>query len=499
IELSGKEKAEQEKDRKKLEAQINKLSTEITEIKESAVYRNAFEWRFEFPEVLDEKGNYIGFDVVIGNPPYIEHKKLSKISSYLKDKYSVYYSSADISSYFFELGANILKRSGILTFISTNKFFRTEYGKPLRSFISNMNVFKIVNFEQVPVFDEALVSSLILSLSKDSQKHEISYSEFFKEAAPDHEFISEIDKREVKVPKGNLKDTPWSFSGSEISKLFDKIMGMSVKIKNVGSIDIRRGITTGYDPAFIISNDTASNLLLCEKNLSDVIKPLLKGKEIKRYAILQSEQKLIYMYWHFPLKNNDNVTLSEAEEAFIMKYPNLYEYFLGFKNDLMARNKEETGIRYEWYALQRCAASYYDNFEEEKIIWPLTADKWGFALDKNKFFLSSGGFMLISKEINLKYILAILNSKLMEFIFSQIGVKTAGGAYTLKKATIDELPLLVVPDSEQRPFIDLVDKILGVKKKELNANLDYLEYEMDHLVYQLYGLTEDEIEIVERG
>jgi hypothetical protein len=137
-----------------------------------------------------------------------------------------------------------------------------------------------------------------------------------------------------------------------------------------------------------------------------------------------------------------------------------------------------------------------DHFEIDKIVWPLTADKWGFALDTEKHYLTSGGFMLISNEMALQYILGILNSNLMKFLFSQIGVMTAGGAYTLKKATIDEFPLKMISKETQKPVISLVDQILTLKKTNPQADTSQWEEEIDELVYQLYELTAEEIEVV---
>ena len=207
---------------------------------------------------------------------------------------------------------------------------------------------------------------------------------------------------------------------------------------------------------------------------------------------------LLFIDWHFPLQN-ENKSFEENEKEFFIKYEDLYKHLTKYKKELSARNKEETGIRYEWYALQRCAASYFENFDKTKIVWPLTAANWGFALDKESHYLSSGGFMLISEELNINYLLAILNSNLMKYLFSKIGVMTAGGAFTLKKATIDEFPIKEILKPEQQPFIDKVDQILTLKKENPAADTSALEREIDVMVYALYGLTEEEIKIVEES
>ena len=192
----------------------------------------------------------------------------------------------------------------------------------------------------------------------------------------------------------------------------------------------------------------------------------------------------------------NNNSFSNNEIEFEKQHPTIFNHISQFKKELLNRNKQETGIRYEWYALQRCAASYKSHFDKDKIVWPLTADKWGFALDTEKHYLTSGGFMLVSTEMPLQYILGILNSNLMKFLFTQIGVMTAGGAYTLKKATIDEFPLKISSKEIQNPIISLVEHILTLKKEDSKADTSELENEIDELIYQLYGLTEEEIAVV---
>ena len=462
--------------KEKLKKQIEELMLKVDEAIKKPMFRNAFEWRFEFPEVLDESGNFIGFDVVIGNPPYIEHKKLAHISNYLKEKYEVYYSSADISSYFYELGINILKSNSYISLISTNKYFRTEYGKPLRKFLSNFRVHTIVNFEQVSIFDEALVSSLIIIFEKNNEQTNFTYSEFCKESAPSKDTIKLIHERNKLIKAGFLNETTWSFSGNSISKLIEKLYSIGKKIKDIDSIDIKRGVTTGYDPAFIITDNIANEI-----NNKKIIKPLIKGAHIKKYRIAKSNLNLIFTRRGYNIESDKKIK----------------EHLIGFYDELKPKESgESTGRKpgdYKWFEIQDNIA-YYKNFNSLKIVWPLTADRWGFALDKDKHYLSSGGFLLVSDKFDLKYILAILNSKLMEFLFSEIGVMTAGGAYTLKKSTIEEFPIIDKLEAQQ-PFIDLVDRILS--KKLRNKDTSHEEREIDMLVYKLYELTEEEIAVVE--
>jgi len=486
FERSKKEQAEWNKKVNSLAADIKTLDTEIEDIKSNKIYENAFEWRFEFPEVLNDEGDFMGFDVVMGNPPYIDAKKLADISILLKEKYKVYYSSSDLSSYFFELGINVLRDNGFVSFINTNKFFRTEYGKPLRKFISNNKIHSIVNFEQVPIFDEALVSSLIIIFEKNKFKSEFSFCEFSKEPSPLLDFNNQISLRNSIILPDSVTESSWAFNTDVASSLIEKLYVKSNKLKDINTVDIKRGVTTGFDPAFIISNEVAKQI----SNIK-IIKPLLKGAHIKKYTTVNSELNLIFTRRGY-----------DIEEDILIK-----EHLFSFYEDLKPRKNQEIRGRksgeYKWYEIQDNIA-YYKNFDKDKIIWPLTADKWGFALDTDKNYLSSGGFMLISETLDLKYLLGILNSKLMNFLFTQIGVMTAGGAYTLKKATIEEFPIKEISKEDQQPFIDKVNEILSLKSQDqiasslaMTADTQALEQEIDAMVCELYGLSEEEIKIVE--
>ncbi|MBK8626478.1 MAG: Eco57I restriction-modification methylase domain-containing protein [Saprospiraceae bacterium] len=453
---------------------------------QNTVQKPYFLWHLFFADVFD-KG---GFDIVIGNPPYIEHKKLKDIAYLLKEKYQVYSGATDISAYFFELGFKLLNKKGTLQYISSNKFFNTGWGKELRKYLLGNTIDFFVNFEQVEVFEGVLVSSVIVGGSKElpQNNHKIKYIEFYKDKKWKANFHNHIKKTFQLIKQNSFDENEWSFANEIDLALKRKIELSGEKIKNFDTIDIKRGVTTGYDPAFIIENNNE-----IPKNSETVVKLLIKGRDIKRYLNPESKSILLFIPWHFPLNNDPSVNgaSEEAEQRLKSDYPELYKHLKSHHVGLSKRNKEETGIRYEWYALQRCAASYFEQFEKEKIVWPLTADKWGFAIDSNKHYLTSGGFFMVSESIKLLYIVGVLNSKLLEFYFKFIGVMTAGGAYTLKKATIDELPL-INPNQITSNYIEkLVSKIIELKKEKLSSSI--YENKIDALVFHLYGLTEQEM------
>ena len=459
---------------------------------------NFFDWKLDFPEVMNESvASKVGFDIVIGNPPYVEAKKLKHIAQFLKN-YIVYSGTSDLSSYFFELGNKLCKERGLLCLINTNKFFNTGYGKPVRELIISNEIKQLLNFEQVEVFENILVSSVIISIKrkKPNSKNEFPYKKFYK--LKNNEFVitflEEIQKRESYL-QANLTEKEWSFADSSNLSLKLKIETNSLLLKNIRDVRIYRGVTTGFNPAFIINNEKKGEFLEKESKSVEIIKPLLQGRNIRKWTYNQSKEHLLFIPWHFPFHTISEITgnSKRAEEEFENNYPFVYHHLRHFKEELSNRNKEETGIRYEWYALQRCAASYYPEFEKPKIIWGLTADKWAYAYDDKGHYLPSNGYILTSEKTPIKYLLAILNSNILKYYFGFIGVMTAGGAFTLKHSTIQELPIKIA--SNQTVFTKIVDEILDNKSQGKDTTA--LEQQIDNLVYRLYNLTYEEVKVVD--
>lgn len=476
---------------------VQGINVDISDIKDIAANDQFFLWHTWFSEVFEENG---GFDIVIGNPPYVEAKKLKHIASKLKPLFKVYSGTADLSIYFVEHGINLLAANGILSYITTNKFFNTGYGKPLRKLIISNEINKMINFEQVEVFEGVLVSSVILEMRKaESNNGDFTYEKFYKLNATQfkEQFVSRIGSFGT-YPSSELDENEWSFSDVISLNIKKHIESDHNLLGDTEGVNIYRGVTTGYNPAFIIDNAKRDELIAEDPKNAVIIKNMLQGRNIRKWYYNESDENLVFIPWHFPLHKDDSISGASivAEEKLASEYASLYNHLLSHKQQLADRNHDETGIRYEWYALQRCAASYYDEFEKpEKIIWGLTADKWAYTLDTEGHYLPSNGYILTSTKIPTKYILGLLNSKLLHYYFGFIGVMTAGGAYTLKAATISALPFVDTDDYE--PIITLVDRILEAKKLDPQSDTSDLEAKIDRLVYDLYGLTEDEIRIVE--
>lgn len=349
----------------------------------------------------------------------------------------------------------------------------------------------------MPIFDEALVSSAIFIITNEKSSEFFQYYKYFKEKVNTLEDNSELLKRHTEIKHIQLKEKSWLFNDNTSSSIINKITSKGFQLSDIKTLDIKRGITTGFDDAFILNDSAKNELLKNEIKSKEIIKPLLRGKDINKFAIKPNGLSLLFIPWHFPLHKDETINGSSdlAEKQLNKDHPFLYKHLNVHKDKLSDRNKAETGIRYEWYALQRCANTYYEDFNKHKIMWGLISGNWGFALDEEKHFLTSASFFLTSEVIPLKFLLALFNSELYRYYFIKIGEYTAGGAYVLKKTSIEKFIVPSISDKEQKPFIGIVDKIL-IAKQQGKASKE-LEKELDDLVYKLFDITIDEQKIIE--
>ena len=447
-----------------------------------------FLWHTWFHDVFSRPSKE-GFDIVIGNPPYIEAKKLKHIASTLKEKFTVYSGTADLSIYFNELGLNLLAEKGIISYITTNKFFNTQYGEKVRNQLSSQHINTILNFEQVEVFEDVLVSSVIFNISKRNKKPKnfFIYEKFCK--LKFQEFKRQFVERQNLFgvySQDHLNNKEWSFSDMTQLMLKEKIEKKHLLLKDIEGVKIYRGVTTGYNPAFIISNEQRDRLIAEDYKNSRVIKNMLQGRNIRKWYYNESKENLI-----FTRRGIDIADFPLIKTHLLAYYNNLKPKTIG---DSLEGRKPGN---YKWFEILDNTAYYLEFEKTEKIIWGLTADKWAYALDTEQHYLPSNAYILTSKNIPIRFILGLLNSKLLHYYFGFIGVMTAGGAYTLKAATIESLPIAVGTREQQNEIALKVDSILNSKAEDKQADVSSTENEIDHLVYELYGLSEEDIKIVE--
>ncbi|GAA7676558.1 class I SAM-dependent DNA methyltransferase [Helicobacter pylori] len=478
---------------------------ECYETLENLKNSKTLEWRFEFPEVLDDEGDFLGFDCIIGNPPYIRQEHIKPIKPLLEKQYQDFYNStADIYTYFFALSYHLLKEKGFNAFITSNKYARAKYGAKLRELLlKKTTIVSYMELNALKVFESATVDTSIMNFIKQEPPKESEFK--YYEPTPD-------DKNDLKsthslpMRQNTLSTESFIFADATLLDLRDKMESVGTPLKD-WDIQIYRGILTGANEAFIIPTEKREEILnACKtqeerKRTEALIKPILRGKDIKRYAYEWAHLWVIFIPWHFP--NTDNPkNMEENEQDFSIHYPIIYSHLLSHKDKLLKRNKDETGKRYEWYCLQRWAANYYQEFEKEKIVYPcIMAKEPCFVYEEKGFYAPAPANIITGDKIEIKYITALLNSKCIYFAMRKFYM---GGGIEgeLKTNNLEKIPIPKITPQNQKlahKITDCAKAILEAKEKDPKANTQELEKEIDALVYQLYNLTDEEIKTIENG
>ncbi|EDO6610028.1 class I SAM-dependent DNA methyltransferase [Campylobacter coli] len=464
-----------------------------------------FEWRFEFPEILDDDGNFKGFDLIIGNPPYIRQEELKELKPHLAKNYKVYKGTSDIYTYFYELGFNVLKdRGGVLSYITSNKYTRAGYGEALREFLlKNVKFLEYTDLNGIKVFDSATVDTSILCFEKSKSKdNKFKYLALSNEILKTCAYDIGLYKDFAEFSQNSLSKESFTFSDENTSALKAKIERIGTPLKEWQGLNIYRGILTGYNEAFIITTEKRNEILAnckdeAEKELTaKLIRKMLRGRDIKRYSYEWAGLWVIFIPRHFPNVEKPK-TMLENEQDLKEQYPSLYKHLLSHKERLSKRNKEETGIRYEWYCLQRWGANYYQEFEREKIVWASVGYIEHSFIPKDMLLQDTNYFFSTSN----RYLLGILNSKPITYYLADIQTPLGNtGAFRNYKYNIEKLPIPKINSKNQNivdELINLVDEILKAKEQDKNANTQELENKINSLVYKLYNLNEEEIKIIE--
>ena len=437
-----------------------------------------------------------GFDIVIGNPPYIQLQlnggELGKM--YEDCGFQAFTSTGDIYCLFYERGHQLLKQNGHLCYITSNKWMRAAYGEKLRTFLaSKTNPLLLIDFAGVKVFESATVDTNILLFEKAKNAHNTVC------AATNKQNRDSLKNLSVFVQQ---QGSPCDFSGGDSWVIMTPIeQSIKRKIESVGiplkdwNIQINYGIKTGFNDAFIISSEKRNEILsncATEEERSkteEIIRPILRGRDIKRYSYDWANLWLIWVPWHFPLHNDTSIQgASEiAERSFKEQYPALYNHLLSFKKELSARNKAETGIRYEWYALQRWGANYWEDFFKPKVMYPNMTKYIPFYYDTLGFYQNDKSFMITGQHI--AYLTAFLNSSIFKFCFLNNFPELQGGTRELRKVFFDKIPVKQINDTLNEQFALLVSdmqKSPSVTKAK----------EIDSLLFDVYGLTKDERDVI---
>ncbi|WQV61485.1 class I SAM-dependent DNA methyltransferase [Helicobacter pylori] len=462
---------------------------------ENERYANALEWRFEFPEVLDDEGNFLGFDCIIGNPPYIRQEHIKDLKPLLEKQYQDFYnSSSDIYTYFFALAFNLLKEKGFNAFITSNKYARAKYGAKLREWLlKKTTIVSYMELNALKVFESAAVDTSIIHFIKQPPLKESVFN--YYEPTPN-------DKDDLKstphllMKQNALSTESFIFANATLLDLRDKMESVGTPLKD-WDIQINYGIKTGANEAFIIPTEKRDAILNACKTQEErerterLIKPILRGKDIKRYS---------YEWAHLWVINTHNGYTSNLKSKIppidIEKYPATKAHLDAYYDTIATRcDQGDTP-----YNLRNCA--YLEDFEKEKIVYPcIMAKEPCFVYEEKGFYAPAPANIITGDKIEIKYITALLNSKCIYFAMRKFYM---GGGIEgeLKTNNLEKIPIPQITEKNQEladKITDCAERILKSKAKDPKANTQGLEKEIDALVYQLYNLTDEEIKTIENG
>jgi len=299
--------------------------------------------------------------------------------------------------------------------------------------------------------------------------------------------MSDYIRQHANISAGLSKEKGWVVLSDIERRIKAKIEAIGTPLKD-WDIQINYGIKTGFNEAFIIDKVKRTELLKNCPKAAEIIRPILRGRDIKKYAVDFANSWLLYIPWHFPLNSNSSISgvSKEAEDAFRNLYPDIYEHLKLHKSNLLLRNQAETGIRYEWYALQRSGITYFNDFSKEKIVWLTISDKSKFALDKSGAICLDTAFFLTGK--NIYTILAVLNSKIIEWYFDKICPSTGAGTNQWKKFIVETIPVPTVDENQESKFKTVIEKIIN--DKGMGIPTEQTECYLNKLVLDLYDIDE---------
>ncbi|MFO0052690.1 MAG: Eco57I restriction-modification methylase domain-containing protein [Dolichospermum sp.] len=451
-----------------------------------------FNWESEFPQVFAEGG----FDIVIGNPPYIRQELLSPFKPYLQENYQTYDGVADIYIYFYEKGLNLLKPGGIISYIVTNKWLRSGYGESLRRFFCQSSVFEqIIDFGDAPIFADADTFPCIIAARKSTPPQpsnikslSLSSSLLAPPSVPplrgeDKVLVCAVPRGELKninliqyvqnpensftIPWSRFSAHAWSLEPPAVDDLMRKIQRVGVPLKEFAGVKPYRGIMTGFNEAFFIDDTTKNKLVQSEPKCAEIIKPILRGQDIKRWC---PEWKNLWII--FAHKNIN-----------IEQYPVIKEHLEVYRNKLEARAGKQL-----WWQLQ-ASPSFYHLFEQPKIIYQVIQTFPLYALENSGVFGNDKTFILPTQDL---FILGLLNSPLIWWYSQRVFTKMLSDAISPMGYLMETLPI-AQPTEETRAEVEaIVTRLIEITKLNGQVYQDVLDWlQIEYKIEKLGNKLED--------
>ena len=443
---------------KKVESLLNSFS-------KSFGYRIDFDFHLYFSEVWHNKA---GFDIVIGNPPYVQIQKFSGLQiqdALEKQRYETFSKSGDVYCLFYEKGHRILRKGGVLSFITSNKWMLADYGKKLRSFFSvKTQPLTLINFSSYQVFPTATVDTNVLILRKMKRNKDLNACLINSSFTRSTRLETFVANNHIMLKA--LTEESWIISSKEEERIRKQIEAAGVPLDK-WNIAINYGIKTGYNDAFIIGDKKRMELIAKDPKSAKIIKPLLLGRNIKRYRVNYEDLWII----------NTHNGYHDTQPIHIDDYPAIKAHLHKYMS--MLEERQDKGVTP--YNLRSCA--YMEDFEKEKIVWGNLALSCQFALADAGTYICAPSPLISGGD---RYLLAILNSKVADFYIRSFGVSRSGGYFEYKPMFVKKLPVPQIHIDKMEPFQVIADYVIFATKKSKILEAAFFEQLIDGMVYELY-------------
>ena len=457
----------------KIAAELEKVNARIEERKQ--IYENAFEWRYMFPDVLADDGSFVGFDCIIGNPPYIQLQSMKQeADEYGKKGYASFKRTGDICVLFYEWCTKLLRKGGYLTFITTNSWMRADYGKPLQKFFEggDINPMMLIDFFTFQVFSEVTIRTNILMLQKAENQNKlmcctVEDNKSFK--------LKDVGKfyEENKKEYSYAGRSSWVFLDSDKEVFINTVREQGVPLSE-WNLNINRGILSGCDDAFWISTEKYEEIVSTDDHCKEILVPHLRGRNIKQYQI---EWEGFYL-----INSHNGLKEEKLPPVDINDYLPIKKHLDTFYDRLKARGDKGDTL----YNLRNCA--YLRDLDKKKIIYPNLTTRMGFYLDTQGYYVNAKAYMIVGKHLG--YLTAFFNSALFRYCFTDAFPIVQGDGRELRKSAFERIPVKDVTDEEDAEYERRVMEIQQMKRE--GHSTEEKEHELDLMILAHYGIIEPE-------
>ena len=456
----------------KIAADLEKVNAKIEERKQ--IYENAFEWRYMFPDVLADDGSFVGFDCIIGNPPYIQLQKMGGVvDEYDKKGYTSFARTGDISVLFYEWCMSLLRKGGYLTFITTNSWMRADYGRKLQKFFegNDVNPMLLIDFFTFQVFRDVTVRTNILMLQKAENQNRlmcctVEDNKTFK--------LKDLGKfcEENKKERSFAGKSSWVFVDEDKEAFVNSIKAKGAPLDNL--VKINYGIKTGLNEAFWITSEQYQEMISADEHCREILVPHLRGRNIQSYQIEWEGSYLI--------NSHNGIKEEELPPVDINDYLPIKEHLDAYYDRLEARGDKGDTL----YNLRNCA--YLRDFDKKKIIYPNQTTHLSFYLDTEGFYINQKAYMIVGRHLG--YLTAFFNSALFRYCFTDNFPIIQGAGREMNKSIFERIPVKDVTDEEDAEYERRVMEIQQMKRE--GQSTEEKEHELDLMILAHYGITDQE-------